>query len=316
MDNPHFPAIIDALEQILPEDVPLQLLMLLLQILDKAKQQANKETLISRILALFTTYSSERYVCEEIIEPFTVKMFQFISNPELSADSKQFIEAYSCIANIYDQHSEFMDEYLVDHFHLVEMMLSHLTNKLPVTATNPQRSPLVPVFSEMVHREDIFGKVLAQNITLPQIFRQVIANNAARPEVVCHVYSEILHISAASTQFEEMLFADTEFVAQMLDNMQNADLRVRLEAAGIIAMHNFTIESLRVVLEQNIIIESFCRLFNLYCGTMDITEFGYLFFRAFGHWLKLGEEFVDNDLVLYNPVALKLEESGAVETLK
>ena len=41
-----------------------------------------------------------------------------------------------------------------------------------------------------------------------------------------------------------------------------------------------------------------------------------IFLEAFLNWLKLGERLVDNDLVLYNPVALKMAESGAVQTLK
>ena len=328
MDNKFFPDILDMLERCVEAGkVPLELVTLLLHILEKAEQEADKwESFIFIILKVFTSLAREENTRLELIEPIFLKMLKFIAYPQLCAESKELIEAYYCIDFIYSNFHSFVHNHFSNNFHVVEMMLSHLANKLPVIRQQSNQmavySPLMGVFSALTDCEDLLQRALENNLT--RIFRQVISSLSVTiqedQEVVRQIYCIISATTACSARFVEMVFADREFLAQLLDNMQNAELEIRLETAWSISNStcDLTIELLRMVLESNII-EVFCSLFNQYPSLKDIKEdidWSGMFIEAFGYWLKLGEELVDNDLVLYNPVALKLEESGAVETLK
>ena len=328
MDNKFFPDILDMLERCVEAGkVPLELVTLLLHILEKAEQEADKwESFIFIILKVFTSLAREENTRLELIEPIFLKMLKFIAYPQLCAESKELIEAYYCIDFIYSNFHAFVHNHFSNNFHVVEMMLSHLANKLPVIRQQSNRiavySPLMGVFSALTDCEDLLQRALENNLT--RIFRQVISSLSVTiqedQEVVRQIYCIISATTACSARFVEMVFADREFLAQLLDNMQNAELEIRLETAWSISNStcDLTIELLRMVLESNII-EVFCSLFNQYPSLKDIKgdiDWSGMFIEAFGYWLKLGEELVDNDLVLYNPVALKLEESGAVETLK
>ena len=326
MDNQYFPAFVDVFEQFLPgEKVTLSFITLLLEILDTADQEDN-ETLVLSIVALFNTYIMEGDACVEAIFPSVEAIFpkvlQFITNEERDADFEVFIEAYNCIYHIYRLFPEYLNQYFSTNFHIVEMMLSHLPNNLPVKRNqkrNAERSPLLSVLSCLADSEEVFQKIMKNNLLDLQIFGQVITScPIGDQEIIREVYYVLSQIVYASAEFGTALVADRGFMAQLLEDMQHENWEIRLETAWIISNSSYgcTTELLRIMFEGNII-ETFCRLFNQLAVTQhkNTNQVG-IFLRAFGHWLKLGEELVDNDLVLYNSVALKLAECGVVEPLQ
>ena len=275
----------------------------------------NRRKLLSDLLKTLKAYTT----ITEYSVVILAGMLQFVSHPNLN--STGLIDPYNCIYAICKNFPTLSRDYLLENFYFIETMLMHLATKFPVIRKDEGEalySPLLGVISAIVNCDELCQKLLANGIL--KLFYEIIAK--ATPldeESVRQIYCIISVSTAGEAKNFEMILADTDFFSQLLDNLQNGSLAIKLETAWSISNSTVfvTVDLLQRVLDKPVI-ETFCGLFNQYSvlkGTHTI-EWSEMFLEAFENWLVIGDELVDDNLVLYNPVALKIAECGGLDTLK
>ena len=278
---------------------------------EKSGNEASETNRLNALLALGKIIDAGRNLIYNLIEPIFIRMLHEIYQPSFPENPETLTQALELLKKLtYPKQATLphITAYLLQNFHFVEHLVGFVADPCPhrkeaacILLGNlivPDREPDNLRMTDLILHSTDYLELLFSALGDPNTPAQHVAE----------LGWSIINILQSNANLESVL-SQPNFV-KLVELAKIDDEDVKLEATWTLANAAWN-ENLAVHAK---LVE--CGIVEAFCQNLPLEDLRHACLNGLGGLLEQAEKLVDNENILFNPVAIQIAELGAVKLLK